>query len=184
MAANWMNEALVLDQALLPSKVGSAISALQQDRSPEHAAETSHFRAACWKCVYLALLRFLISLLTFHQSFGTPAEQRETPRTSGKAAEMASAGGRKMLSAEERRRQRELEEARKAGLAPAEVSPLSGRRCRARYSLTELAMMYSYIVHAATRCRSGRRPSERQRTWRQRRRRQLSTAGSVNSVFT
>jgi len=33
---------------------------------------------------------------------------------------MASAGG-KMLSAEERRRQRELEEARKAGLAPAEV---------------------------------------------------------------
>jgi hypothetical protein len=34
---------------------------------------------------------------------------------------MASAGG-KHLSAEERRRQRELEEARKAGLAPAEVS--------------------------------------------------------------
>ncbi|KAL4435240.1 hypothetical protein ABPG77_001922 [Micractinium sp. CCAP 211/92] len=34
---------------------------------------------------------------------------------------MASAGGRKMLSAEERRRQRELEEARKAGLAPAEL---------------------------------------------------------------
>jgi hypothetical protein len=34
---------------------------------------------------------------------------------------MASATNRGMLSAEERRRQRELEEARKAGLAPAEV---------------------------------------------------------------
>lgn len=35
---------------------------------------------------------------------------------------MASAQPGKFLSAEERRRQRELEEARKAGLAPAEVS--------------------------------------------------------------
>lgn len=62
------------------------------------------------------------SFVAFPQALAQWAWHRGAAAAAGT---MASAQPGKFLSAEERRRQRELEEARKAGLAPAEVSSSS-----------------------------------------------------------
>lgn len=161
-------------QALLPSNSRCVIGALEQGTGPQDQQRQRIFVLRAWQSdvCFCGPPSSLYHFTLCAKLVKTLAQHREAPVSrQGSAAAMAS-GGRKMLSAEERRRQRELEEARKAGLAPAEVSPLSGRRSRARLAAMHPATICLRTGEATASCRSGRRLSEGHNPWRQRWRRQ------------